>query len=454
MARSCRPCGRPPIGDHPECPRGRPPDADGHGPWDHPGALARTEQRRLYRSTDERIVAGVCGGLAEHLDIDVRAVRVAFAVLAFLGGSGLVLYAAFWAIVPQQPHVGGPTPTRPPAQRRRPDRGDLIALCLLAGGVVLLVRQLGLWLGGPFIWPVLAAAVGVALIWRQADESQRARWAASARAPLTDRPARLVALQLGAGVMLVGVGVVWLLVSQNGVRAATRGLFAVVVAVVGLGLITGPWWWRLARDLAEERRARVRAQERAELAAHLHDSVLQTLALIQAKAGQPREVQRLARAQERELRSWLFGRPHQNGAGTLARAVETAAAEVEDMHATSIDVVSVGDAPLDDRLAAVVAAAREAMVNAAKFAGVERVQVFVEVDGDKVTVFVRDRGVGFDPGSVDPDRRGVAESIVGRMMRHGGSAFVRSSPGQGTEVELTMARAASGSRGTAGGDAR
>ncbi|MBV8236366.1 MAG: PspC domain-containing protein, partial [Acidimicrobiia bacterium] len=259
--------------------------------------MARTEQRRLYRSTDERIVAGVCGGLAEHLDIDVRAVRIAFAVLAFVGGSGLVLYAAFWAIVPQHPDVGGPTPTRPPAQRRRPDRGDLIALCLLAGGVVLLVRQLGLWLGGPFIWPVLAAAVGVALIWRQADESQRARWAASARAPLTDRPVRLVALQLGAGVMLVGVGVVWLLVSQNGVRAATRGLFAVVVAVVGLGLITGPWWWRLARDLAEERRARVRAQERAELAAHLHDSVLQTLALIQAKAGQPREVQRLARAQ-------------------------------------------------------------------------------------------------------------------------------------------------------------
>src|SRR5207248_1017 len=174
-----------------------------------------------------------------------------------------------------------------------------------------------------------------------------------------------------------------------------RGLLAVLAAVVGLALITGPWWWRLARDLADERRARVRAQERAELAAHLHDSVLQTLALIQAKANQPRQVQRLARAQERELRTWLFGRPQQDGDGTLARAVEVAAAEVEDLHATSIDVVAVGDAPLDDRLAAVVAAAREAMVNAAKFAGVERVQVFVEVEGERVTVFVRDRGVGF-----------------------------------------------------------
>ena len=215
-----------------------------------------------------------------------------------------------------------------------------------------------------------------------------------------------------------------------------------LTAVVGLALITGPWWWRLARELADERRERIRAQERAELAAHLHDSVLQTLALIQGKANQPREVQRLARAQERELRSWLFGRSSTDGDHSLATAVEAAAAEVEDMHATSIDVVAVGDAPLDERLDAVVAAAREAMVNASKFAGVERVQVFLEVDGAKVTVFVRDRGVGFDPASVDGDRRGVSESIVGRMARHGGSAVVRSSPGQGTEVELTMTRVA------------
>ncbi|TMK89319.1 MAG: PspC domain-containing protein [Actinobacteria bacterium] len=408
--------------------------------------MARTDQRRLYRSADDRIVAGVCGGLAEHLDIDVRAIRVAFAVLAFVGGTGLILYAAFWAIVPQRPDVGeaAPPPTGRSGRRRRPDRGDLIALCLLAAGVVLLVRQLGLWLGDAFVWPLLAAAVGVAIIWRQADESQRARWAASARAPLTERPARVVAVRLAAGVVLVGIGIVWLLVSQDGLRAATRGLLAVLAAVVGLALITGPWWWRLARDLADERRARVRAQERAELAAHLHDSVLQTLALIQAKANQPRQVQRLARAQERELRTWLFGRPQQDGDGdgTLARAVEAAAAEVEDLHATSIDVVAVGDARLDDRLAAVVAAAREAMVNAAKFAGVERVQVFVEVEGERVTVFVRDRGVGFDPASVDADRRGVSESIVGRMTRHGGVAVVRSSPGQGTEVELTMTRTA------------
>jgi len=413
------------------------------GAWDHRRTVSRTEQRRLYRSNDDRILAGVCGGLAEHLDMDVRVVRVAFAVLAFVGGTGLILYAAFWAIVPQRPETGAPSRADRSGDRRRPDRNDLIALCLLAGGVVLLIRQLGLWLGDAFVWPLLAAAIGVAIIWRQADESQRARWAASARAPLTERPARVVAIRVAAGVVLVGVGIVWLLASQDGLGAATRGLLAVLAAVVGLALITGPWWWRLARDLTDERRARVRAQERAEVAAHIHDSVLQTLALIQAKAGQQREVQRLARAQERELRAWLFGRPQADGDGTLARAVEAAAAEVEDMHATSIDVVAVGDAPLDDRLAAVVAAAREAMVNASKFAGVERVQVFVEVEGERVTVFVRDRGVGFEPASVDADRRGVSESIVGRMRRHGGSAVVRSSPGEGTEVELNMTRTSS-----------
>ena len=404
--------------------------------------MARTEQRRLYRSTEDRILAGVCGGLGEHLNIDVRAVRIAFVVLAFVGGTGLILYAAFWAIVPQRPNEASPSAPKARSTRRRPDRGDLVALAVLAGGVVLLVRQSGLWIGDAFVWPVLAAAVGVALIWHQADESQRSRWAASARAPLTERPARIVAARLAAGVVLVTVSLLWLLVSQDGFRAATRGLLAVAVAVVGLALITGPWWWRLARDLADERRERIRAQERAELAAHLHDSVLQTLALIQGKANQPREVQRLARAQERELRSWLFG-PRTDGAGTLAGAVEAAAAEVEDMHATSIDVVAVGDAPLDERLTAVVAAAREAMVNAAKFAGVEQVQVFVEVDGERVTVFVRDRGVGFDPASVDTDRRGVSESIVGRMTRHGGTAVVRSNPGEGTEVELNMTRTVS-----------
>jgi signal transduction histidine kinase/phage shock protein PspC (stress-responsive transcriptional regulator) len=396
------------------------------------------DERRLYRSTDDRMVAGVCGGLARHLHLDVRVVRIAFVALSFAGGLGLVLYAAFWAVVPQRHDGSETTGGSRRRRRRRPDRGDFIAFSLLAVGVVLLSQQLGVGFGSGYLWPVLAAVVGVAIIWRQADESQRARWSASARGPLAS--GRVALLRVASGVGLVAAGVVWLLVARDGLSAARDGLLAVVIAVGGLALITGPWWWRLASDLTDERRERVRAQERAELAAHLHDSVLQTLALIQSRADQPREVQRLARAQERELRGWLYKRPGANGGGTLVASVEAAAAEVEALHTTSIDVVAVGDCPLDERVAALVAAAREAMVNAAKFAGVDQVQVFVEVDGQRITLFVRDRGVGFDTTAVDLDRRGVSESILGRMRRNGGSAAVRSSPGQGTEIELGLMR--------------
>jgi signal transduction histidine kinase len=402
--------------------------------------VPRSDLRRLYRSADDRIVAGVCAGLAEHLHLDVRMVRIIFAALTFAGGAGLVLYGAFWAVVPQRPHGEGRPAVAPERRRhRRTDHRELSAVVMLAVGVLLLARMFGVWFGGALVWPVVATVVGVGLIWRQADESQRARWSATARRPLLGEGDRRVAIaRLGVGAVLVAAGVGGLLAVQDGFQAARNGVFALVAAVIGVALITGPWWWRLATELTEERRERVRAEERAEVAAHIHDSVLQTLALIQSRADRPGEVQRLARAQERELRGWLFSPPSQDTEHSLVAAVESAAAEVEAMHGISIDVVTVGDCPLDDRLAAVVASAREAMVNAAKFAGVPQVQVFVEVEGEDVTVFVRDRGAGFDPAAVDGDRRGVSESIVGRMTRNGGAAVVRSSPGQGTEVELTM----------------
>jgi signal transduction histidine kinase len=171
------------------------------------------------------------------------------------------------------------------------------------------------------------------------------------------------------------------------------------------------------------------------VAAHLHDSVLQTLALVQRRADDPREVAALARRQERELRAWLNeSRP----TGTFATALDAAASEVEGDHHVPIEVVTVGDAPLDDRTAALVAAVREALVNASKFAGPEPIAVYAEVEDGRFEVFVRDRGPGFDPEAVPADRRGVRDSIVGRMERHGGTATVHSRPGQGTEVELVL----------------
>jgi signal transduction histidine kinase len=207
-----------------------------------------------------------------------------------------------------------------------------------------------------------------------------------------------------------------------------------------LGVIFAPWIVRLVRSLASERAQRIRSQERAEMAAHLHDSVLQTLAMVQRRAGEPQDVAALARRQERELRAWLAGRPSPGQAAGLAPALEAAAAEVEERHGVPVEVVAVGDRPLDDGAEAVVAAAREAMTNAAKFGGGSPVDVYAESSSERLQVFVRDRGPGFDPTAVPADRRGVRESIVGRMARHGGRATITSAPGAGTEVELVIER--------------
>jgi signal transduction histidine kinase len=206
-------------------------------------------------------------------------------------------------------------------------------------------------------------------------------------------------------------------------------------------LIFGPWLWRLWNALVEERSERIRSDERAEMAAHLHDSVLQTLAMIQRQADDPRAVVGLARRQERELRSWLSGRGAPGTAErSLESALETIATDVEREHGIAVEVVAVGDGRLDEPGEALVAAAREAVVNAAKFGRGSAVSVYAEVTESRLAVFVRDRGPGFDVAAVPADRRGVRESIVGRMRRHGGRASISSAPGEGTEVELVLER--------------
>jgi signal transduction histidine kinase len=216
---------------------------------------------------------------------------------------------------------------------------------------------------------------------------------------------------------------------------------AAALGVVGLGLIVGPWLVRLSADLGSERAERIRSQERADVAAHLHDSVLQTLALIQRSAEDPATVARLARAQERDLRSWLYDSAA-TATGTFAASLRQVAAEVEDDFGVPVEVVCVGDLESGSAVRPVVLAAREAMVNAAKHAGVDQVDTYAEVSSSDVEVFVRDRGVGFDPGSIAADRHGVRDSIVDRMERHGGTAVVRSTPGEGTEVRLRLPRPA------------
>ncbi|WP_328943016.1 PspC domain-containing protein [Streptomyces sp. NBC_00250] len=405
--------------------------------------------RKLYRSADGRWLGGVARGLAGHLGLPVVWVRVAFLVMFFLDGLGLLIYAAFWIVVPLG--VGGRTAPRsvfettPEGRRRlrKPDRGQLFAFIVLGLGAAALVVKISADnQSGRYLWPLLLVSGGVALVWRQADNARRASWTDPGRHTRAFHLVRAL-----VGVALVGTGLAVFLVVRGSVAQLGTALTAAVAVLTGIALLTGPWLVRMSQDLTEERTMRIRAQERAEVAAHVHDSVLHTLTLIQRNAEDAGEVRRLARAQERELRNWLY-KPEGNGKDkdeepeTLAEAVKKSAAEVEDQHGVPIEVVVVGDCPLDEGLVAQMQAAREAMVNAAKYGGEGgAVQVYAEVEGRSVFVSVRDRGPGFDLDAVPEDRMGVRESIIGRMQRNGGTARLRSVPGGGTEVELEMERA-------------
>ena len=250
--------------------------------------------------------------------------------------------------------------------------------------------------------------------------------------------AALVQVVLGVG--LVGAGIAVFLVADPSVASPGAGILATAAILLGLVNIFGPWWWRLTHDLAAERQERIRTQERSEVAAHIHDSVLQTLALIQRNASDARMVSTLARSQERELRAWLYGTPTVDSTESLAKAIERVGDEIEDLHRVTVETVAVGDCAVDERLVALVSASREALTNAARHSGAACVSAYFEVEPEQVTVFVRDRGRGFDPEEVPQDRRGIADSILWRMERHGGKAVIRSQPGQGTEVELVMPR--------------
>jgi signal transduction histidine kinase len=398
-------------------------------------SAVRAQPPPLRRDREAGVVGGVCAGLGKHLKVDPLVLRIAFIATAAAGGFGIVLYALGWVLIP----ADGPARWSAPRVPGRVDSWQVgTGMGLLVLAVLLLFRAWGLWIGDALVWPVVLAAMGGALIWRQS---------ATAAAPAPERVGRPLGVgrralgRAGVGVALVvGAAVVFLWLN-DALRPASDVLLSVIAVVIALTLILAPWWIRLVRGLADERAQRIRSQERAEMAAHLHDSVLQTLALMQRRARDPREVASLARRQERELRAWLNGSRPPAERHTLAAALELVSAEVEEDFGVAIDVVAVGDCPLDERGEAIVAAAREALVNASKFAGPEPVSVYAEVADDRVQVFVRDRGPGFDPAAVSDDRRGVRESIVGRMERHGGRAQLHTGAGAGTEVELTMERA-------------
>lgn len=390
------------------------------------------------------MLAGVCGGISEATGFDVTLVRIGIVLLSFGSGIGIPIYALAWLLLPLQGE-SSTIFTRAITDRR----GLRLVIALIPLFIVVQVVADGLHMGylGSVSWPVFLALGVLILIRRNASDGERV-WISSDLVPMLragDRQHRRWSLlaRVATGMLLGLVGGL-ILISGHATKVPVRPVGGVLLVIAAIVVVFGPWWLSLVRDLMSERQARARAEERAEMAAHIHDSVLQTLALIQRGADDPQQVVRLARAQERDLRSWLFEGRAPGGIGTeastLAEGIDLIQQQVEADHGITVQVVMVGDCPLDEGMRALLDASREATVNAAKWSDAPQVSIYCEVDGSSVMVYVRDRGRGFDPGAVPADRQGIASSICARMARFGGSATIRSAPGEGAEVELSMPR--------------
>lgn len=417
-------------------PRPAPGASGGIGHADH---TARPPRPSFRRSRSNRVIGGVAAGVAHHLGADPLAVRVVFTILALAAGFGVAVYLVLWVLAPLEPE-GAAATAASSARLPRATRQQLLGLGLIAVGVVIVLSIAGAWFGDDLAWPVALAGIGFAVLWARTSADEGRLDLSNLGSPLQVLLRGQVSLPrvlIGGALIVGGLGV--FLAATTSLSAAANVVLAVIVTAGGIALLGGPWIWRMANQLIDERSSRIRSEARAEMAAHLHDSVLQTLALIQ-RAREPREMASLARTQERELRAWLYGRSPSVRGARLRDAIDALADRVERQHQVRVEAVVVGDLPLDEDLRALVAACSEATSNAARHSGSGDVSVYVEIEPDLVSAYVRDQGSGFDPAAVPSDRRGISESIVGRMARHGGSAAISSRPSDGTEVVLRLPR--------------
>lgn len=399
--------------------------------------MTREHRGQFARSQRNRVVLGVAGGIGESIGVDPVLVRLVLAALTVASGIGILVYIAAWSLSYEPPYGAAPPPA-PSAWGWRPTA----AMACILFGSLLVLRDIGLWAGDTLVWPVVIAGTGSAVIWFRSDAAERARWSAAGGRLVGNPRAALTGwggiLRLVAGGLIVIFGMSLFLFAHPADGAVPTAALAVAVTATGLGLVLTPWILGLVREAAAERRERIRSEERAEIAAHLHDSVLHTLALVQ-RGDVPPELASVARRQERELRAWLNGRPAV-AETDLRGAIDSLATRVEELHHVPVDTVVVGEGALDDAGRAITLACQEAAINAARHSGAPRVSIYVEADAHEVTAYVRDKGCGFDSDRVPADRRGISESIVGRMRRLGGTATVTSTPGEGTEVQMRAPR--------------
>lgn len=410
--------------------------------------------QQVFRNPHRGVVGGVAAGLGDYFGISATKVRIVLAALCVVGFAGAIVYGLGWLFIPARPE--GLAPPRDAEQVALGTPAELRAE-QRTGRVLVLAGIVAALLGGFTVTanifaiavPLVVVAVGAGLVWRELDVAGTGEAGAAERPLAALAGDRFALLRIAAGVALVVVGLAIAVLREIDVAQFGTAVVVIVAALAGIALLTVPLWMRMLRTVEAERAAAVREKERANIASHLHDSVLQTLALIQKRADDPAQVAKLARRQERELRQWLFaaGERSRNDPDSVAAAVERIAEEIEDTYELQVSQVVVGgDAPLGENEAAAVAAARECLVNVAKHAGVERADVFCELypldDEAALEIFVRDRGRGFLPEEVPEDRKGLALSVRERVENHGGSVRVRSRIGSGTEVAIRVPRTA------------
>ncbi|HUY43313.1 MAG TPA: PspC domain-containing protein [Acidimicrobiales bacterium] len=403
-------------------------------------------QRPFRRSNSDAVLGGVCSGIATRLGVRVQSVRVLFSLVTLMFGGGLVLYMVLWMAVPRwgEEHAI--------LQRLFGERGAARSLVATAGLVALILFILNLAhhrLRTTFILSVLLLAMGALAVWRGSNKEelrhlQGVLHAAPVVSAASARGWKALSFRVIPGVLLIVIGLQVLRQIGGIWGGAIPAFLGGAALLVGVLVLLAPWWLTNVRDLSQERRARIRSEERASLAAHVHDSVLQTLTLIERASGDQAEVVRLARSQERALRDWLFA-PDPSTSGelelTFKQELRRVQSDVERDYKIRVELVIVGDCAADESVRALVGAAREAAVNAAKWSGVASVSIYGEVEPDQVSLYVRDTGVGFEPASVDLTRQGITHSILERVHAHAGTVDIVSRPGKGTEVRLTLPRA-------------
>jgi len=373
-------------------------------------------------------MTGTAGGIGAALGVDAWVVRFGFVIVSLAGPVGLLLYAVAYI-------AGGDGRNRRTTPRTRPVTGrHTLGFAALTLGVLGLAGNVGFGLPPGLVFPAVLVVTGSAIVWARLDDRDRSLLARSPATRMTF--GRYATLRLIVGGLVLALGLGLFLFRSQVLSSTSSAVFAGVATAAGFALLLGPWLYRLVQQTSVDRRERIRSEERAEMSAHLHDSVLNTLALIQ-RSDASSEVTALARRQERELRAWMQGRSTDE-TQQLAAAIEGIVTRVESQHRITVDAVAVGDLGLDERLHNFVGAVQEAVTNAARHAGTDSVSVYVEVQPQEVTAYIRDQGTGFVRSAVPSDRRGISDSIEGRLRRMNGTAELRTSPNEGTEVELHL----------------